>query len=140
MRCPRSALSIDFDHLTSLFLCFSAVFNSDINLAHNTHLRSLHLKIFHRDVDPLTWVITLLSQIISPYLVHITLEFQVEDVSLLNIIDWTQLENVFNQHRWSNLQELTFQWYGMYERSAVGAFIRAQFPVLESRGILCVQV
>jgi hypothetical protein len=114
------------------------VFNSDINLAHNTHLRSLHLKIFHRDVYPLTWVITLLSQIISPYVVRISLEFQVEDVSLLNIIDWTRLENVFNQHRWSNLQKLTFQWYGMYERSAVTAFIRAQFPVLESRGILCV--
>ena len=61
-----------------------------------------------------------------------------EDVSLLNIIDWTRLENVFNQHRWSNLQKLTFQWYEMFESSAVTAFIRAQFPVLESRGILCV--
>ena len=114
------------------------MFNNDINLAHNTHLRSLHLKMFHRYVYPLTWVITLLSQIISPYLAHISLEFQVEDVSLLNIIDWTRLENVFNQHRWSNLQTLTFYGYGMLERSAVTAFIRAQFPVLESRGILCV--
>jgi hypothetical protein len=84
----------------------SAVFSNDINLAHNTHLRSLHLKVFHRDVNPLTWVTTLLAQITSPYLVHMTLVFQVEDVSLLNTIDWTGLENVFNQQRWSNRQEL----------------------------------
>jgi hypothetical protein len=123
----------------------SAVFSNDINLAHNTRLRSLHLKVFDRDVkflNPLTWVITLLAQITSPYLVHMSLEFEVEDVLRLNTIDWTGLENVFKQQRWSNLQELTVNLYGLGlpERSAARAFIRAQFPVLESRGILCVFV
>jgi hypothetical protein len=128
------------------FFMLSAVFNfsNDINLAHNTHLRSLHLKIFNRDVNHLAWVITLLAQITSPYLVHMLLEV---DVSLLNTtgINWTGLKNVFNQQRWSNLQEFTVYYYGVYhdglpERSAARAFIRAQFPVLESRGILQVCV
>jgi hypothetical protein len=114
---------------------FSAVFSDDINLAHNTHLRSLHLKIFHRHPTPLTWVVTLLSQIISLYMVHMTLSFQVEDVSILNTIDWTQMENVFNQQRWPNLQNLTFFWYGLPENGLVGAFIRAHFPALESLGV-----
>jgi hypothetical protein len=123
----------------------SAVFSNNINLAHNTHLRSLHLKIFHRDVDPLTWVTMLLAQITSPYLVHMSLEFEVEDVSLLYDSDWTGLENMFNQQRWSNLQELTVYYYRLKPppsppeiSAATRAFIRAQFPVLESRGILCV--
>jgi hypothetical protein len=71
-----------------------------------------------------------------------SLEFQGDGVSFLNTIDsdWTGLEDVFNQERWSNLQELRVYLYGLGlpERSAARAFIRAQFPVLESRGILCV--
>jgi hypothetical protein len=115
----------------------SAVLNNDINLAHNTHLRSLHLSVsFHEDVNPPTWVIILLAKITSPYLVHMTLGFQVDDVSRLNIVDWTGLENVFR--RWSNLQELTVYCNGMPEGSPARAFIRAQLPVLESRGIICV--
>jgi hypothetical protein len=70
-----------------------------------------------------------------------SLEFQGDDISLLYIIDsdWTGLKDVFQQ-RWSNLQELRVYLYGLGlpERSAARAFIRAQFPVLESRGILCV--
>lgn len=120
------------------FFMLSAVFSDDINLAHNTHLCSLHLKIFHRDPTPLTWVITLLSQIISLHMLSMLLAFQVEDVSILNTINWTQMENVFNQQRWSNLQKLTFSWCGLPEiRSAVKAFIRAHLPALESCGILC---
>ena len=139
MRCRRSALSIYCNfHLTSLFYA-SAVFNNDINLAHNTRLRSFHLKIFHRHPTPLTWVITLLSQITSLYLVHILLEFQLEDLSLLSTIDWTQMESVFNQQRWPNLQKVKFFWYGLPDITsglAVRAFIKAHFPELESRGIL----
>jgi hypothetical protein len=127
------------------FLCFLKDSN-DINLAHNTHLRSLHLKVYVEPLLPLTWVITLLTQITSPYLVHMSLEFEEDDVSILNTIDWTGLEDVFNQQRWSNLQELTvysgwYQWYDLIlpERSAAREFIRAQFPVLESRGILCIR-
>jgi hypothetical protein len=116
----------------------SDVFSREINLAHNTHLRSFHLKMFHREVSPLTsqWVITLLDQITSPYLVEMSLEFQVEDISRLNIIDWTQLENVFNQQRWSNLEIFRVCWYGLPGDSGVRELIRAQLPVLESRGIL----
>jgi hypothetical protein len=48
---------------------------------------------------------------------------------------------IFTQ-RWSNLQELTVYLYGLGLpeglRSAAKAFTRVQFPVLESRGILCV--
>jgi hypothetical protein len=119
----------------------SAVFSNDINLVHNTHLRSLHLTVFHRYVNHLEWVITLLAQITSPYLVHMSLDFQVGDISLLYTIDWTGLENMFNQQRWSNLQELKVCWYGPGPPeiwAAIIPFIRAQFPVLESRGILCV--
>ena len=114
----------------------SAVFRKDINLAHNTHLRSFDLKMFHRDVNPITWVITLLSQINSPYLVEMCLVFQLDDDSLLNTIEWTQLADVFNQQQWSSLQELGVHWYGPAVKSAVNAFISAHFSALESRGIL----
>ena len=56
--------------------------------------------------------------------------------SLLNTINWTQLADVFNQQQWSNLRELRVQWCGDAEQSAVNSFIKAQFLVLESRGIL----
>ena len=116
----------------------SDVFSRDINLAHNTHLRVFQLKMFHREVYPLTcqWVITLLAQITPASLVEMWLEFQVEDISLLNIIDWTQLENVFNQQQWSNLEILRVCWYGLPRNSGVREFIKARFPVLEGRGIL----
>ena len=115
----------------------SAVFSNSINLAHNTHLRSLHLKIFHRHPTPLAWVITLFSQIISLSMERIYLTFQVEDASVLNTIDWTQMATVLNQQRWSNLQKVRFYWFGPPDaQSGVRAFIRAHFPALESRGIL----
>ena len=117
----------------------SAMFRKDINLAHNTHLRSFNLNIFHHDVSSLTWVITLLSQITSPYLVELCLGFLLDDDSLLNTIEWTQLAGVFNQQQWSSLQELRVHWYGHAAKLAVNAFIKAQFSVLESRGILRVE-
>ena len=79
-----------------------------INLAHNTHLRKFHLKFLYYDV---TWIITLLSQITSPYLVEMCLEFNVDYGSLPNAIDWTQLADVFNQQHWSNLLELRVLYY-----------------------------
>ena len=122
------------------FLSFSAVFRKDINLAHNTHLRFFHLKIIYYDGKPPTWVITLLSQITSPYLVEMCLEFPFafDDPSHLNTIDWTPLVDLFNQQQWSNLQELKVlgNTYRASERSAAVAFVKSQFSVLESRGIL----
>ena len=66
------------------------------------------------------------------------LEFHVDDASHLNTIDWTQLVDLFNQQQWSNLQELRVLCCRILasEISAVDAFIKSKFSVLESRGIL----
>ena len=118
------------------------MFSNDINLAYNTHLRSLSLNMFHCDSDeyPFTcqWVIALLAQMSSPYLEELCLYFYLEDISRLNIIDWTQLANLFNQQKWSNLDTLLICWEGLPEgsESTVSEFLKAQFPVLDSHGIL----
>ena len=118
------------------------MFSNDINLAYNTHLRYLSLTMFYCDSDeyPFTcqWVIALLAQISSPYLEVLCLYFYLEDISRLNIIDWTQLANLFNQEKWSNLDNLLICWEGLPEgsESTVSEFLKAQFPVLDSHGIL----
>ena len=118
------------------------MFSNDINLAYNTHLRSLSLSMFRCDSNeyPYTcqWVIALLAQVSSPYLEELYLYFYLEDITRLNIIDWTQLANLFNQQKWSNLSILLICWEGLPEgsESTVSEFLKAQFPVLDSHGIL----
>jgi hypothetical protein len=116
------------------------VLRNDISLAHNTHLRSIVLTILEGDgCYSRIWLFTLLSQIVSPHMVHVSLRFRLEDISALDTIDWTQIEQVFTQHQWTNLQMLTISCRVLSEIGEVDAgSIRARLPVLESRGVLCV--
>ena len=109
-----------------------------INLAHNTHLRSICLIIFWRHgPHSLKWLYTLLSQIVSPHMVHVSLEFELEDVAVLDTVDWAEMEHEFTRQRWASLQKLTLSWWGPTEiRPAVQESIRARLPTLKSSGIL----
>jgi hypothetical protein len=115
------------------------VLASDIDLVHNTHLRSISMKIFHNFPYSMNWLSTLLSQVVSPHVVRVSLQFGLSDVSVLGYVDWAQLELMFTHQPWNNLQKLTMDSYGPNEISSeVVASIRARLPVLESRGILCI--
>ena len=114
------------------------MFRNDIDLAHNTHLRSITLQIFWGyPPASMEWLFTLLSQIVSSHMVHVTFIFQVEDAAVLDNVIWTQIEDVFTQQRWANLQKLTLSWFSSESiRPAVRELIWARLPKLESRGIL----
>ena len=114
------------------------MFRNDINLAHNTRLRSITLQIFWRyPPASMEWLFTLLSQIVSSHMVHVSFIFQVEDIYVLDSVIWTQIEDVFTQERWANLQKLALSWFGpSLIRPRVRELIWARLPKLESRGIL----
>jgi hypothetical protein len=71
---------------------------------------------------------------------YVTLRFKLGRTSALDMVDWSQVEQVFTQQRWVNLQKLIISWYGSDDiRPAVGALIRARLPILARRGVLDVQ-
>jgi hypothetical protein len=87
----------------------------------------------------MNWLFTLLSQVVSPHVLRVSLRFGcgLSDVSVLDYLDWAQIEYMFTQQQWNNLQKLTMVSYCATEiPSEVVASIRARLPVLESRGIL----
>jgi hypothetical protein len=117
----------------------TAVFRNDIDFTHNTHLRSIRLGIFYYSRRSMNWLLTLLSDIVSPHVVHVLLRVQLGHVSALDQVDWAQIELVFTQERWKNLQKLTVEWYSPTGiPSEVEASIKACLPVLESRGKLAI--
>jgi hypothetical protein len=106
----------------------------DINLAHNTCLRRLRLVICrdHRLAGSMECVFTLLSQIISPQMDRVSLEFSFDS---LDGVDWARMERILTEQRWANLQKLL-----LFRRPRMRTedvqLIRSRLPVLESRGVV----
>jgi hypothetical protein len=109
-----------------------------INLAHNTHLRYIHVKILGiYGSGSMKWLTALFSQVLSPHVVHISLSFQLADISTLGVVDWAEIEREFTRPRWTNLQKLSLSWHGPCEIiSPAMEAIMTHLPLLESRGVL----
>ena len=111
-----------------------------INLAHNTHLRNVHVKIFGLyDAGSMKWLTTLFSQVLSPHVVHISLSFRLADISTLGGVDWAKIEREFTRPRWTSLRKLASSWHGASDEITSPAMeaITTHLPLLESRGVLC---
>jgi hypothetical protein len=129
-------------HLPANFYVISSSYISvvlRINLAHNTHLRYIHVKIFGLyGTGSMKWLTALFSQVLSPHVVHISLSFQLADISTLGIVDWAEIEREFTRPRWTNLRKLALSWHGPCEIiSPAMEAIMTHLPLLESRGVLC---
>jgi hypothetical protein len=118
----------------------TAILENDIDFAHNNHLRSVELGCgpFSPQHPPPNWLFTIFSQLISPNLEHIRLQFGPRISSTgLDGIDWARMERVFTQPLFSNLKTLKlYVWAEPQVRSVAVELIRAQMPILEGRGIL----
>lgn len=83
------------------------------------------------------WIFTLLSQITSSQLEHISLRLQVKAVSDLDTVDWDQIEHICTQ--WSGLQKLTISLHGPVDIVPIAELIKARLPVLNNCGLLYVR-
>jgi hypothetical protein len=116
-----------------------AAFADDLNLTHNTNLRYICLDcgwLNHSSPYPHDWLFALFSQVISP-LEHVRLEFHIEVIADLDVVDWTRIEREFTQQRWANLQKFTIQLWGTLDHRSEGyESIKLRLPVLDGRGVL----
>ena len=136
-------LSIPF--FGGFFFLKTDVFTHDINLAHNTHLRSISLDcgFVNRGLnDPMDWVFTAFSRIISPHLEHVLLQLHIEDVANLDVVDWARIDHITKQQPWAaHLQRLTIHLSGpLAIRSEACRSVGSRLPLLNGCGILSVEM
>jgi hypothetical protein len=110
----------NFYHAASPFI---TVQPNDINLTHNTHLRHISLDLYWHEAVESEAAFTLLSQIISPLVDHVSLGFP----DFCNT-DWARLDGLLTQQRWANLQRLSVRRFPPIPGWC--------FPILESRGVV----
>jgi hypothetical protein len=112
----------------------------DINLAHNTNLRSIELGYGMIALHPPRLIAALTYQIICRNLEHLTMSFALYSIADLDIVDWLQMEDLFNKKQWPNLRKLKIALYTNLETIPVAIkSIRDRLPVLEARGFLEVE-
>jgi hypothetical protein len=109
-----------------IFVPASAHTQRKINLAHNTHLRHIALRMYWGT----TWAFTLLSQITSPLVDHVSLTIRDSCV-----VDWAQLDSLLTQQRWANLHRLSVRRIPVMPPEAA-KLIRSRLSILESRGVV----
>jgi hypothetical protein len=89
--------------------------------------------IDHR--GPVEWVFTLLSQITSPPVEHVSLVIFEPTLSNLGAVDWARVDHLLTQQRWANLQRLSVRSICDMPLVAIES-IRSRLPILESRGVV----
>jgi len=113
------------------------ILENDINLAHNTNLRSIELNCDEIFLYPPRFLVALVYQVISPHLTHITMHFTLYGIADLDTVDWLQIQSLFTQKQRPNLRRLQIFLTVQPEiRSAAARSIRDRLPVLEARGVL----
>jgi|ERR1700722_7444855 len=110
---------------------------NDINLAHNTNLRSIELDCGVISLRPPRLLVALMYQIISRNLERLTMHFTLHGVADLDTVDWLRIEDLFTKKQWPNLRMLRILLYASPETSLVAIrSVRDRLPVLEARGFL----
>ena len=122
-----------------LSLTFRSTNNSagvleNINLAHNTNLRSIELDYGAIYLYPLRQMLTLVNQVIPLHLEHITM--RVYAIMNSHCVNWSQVEDLFTSNQWPHLRRLTIVLYGPQTTSGTIRAIRAHLPILDVLGFL----
>jgi hypothetical protein len=114
-------------------LDFKALVEKDIDLAHNTNLRSIML-------PSMDWMFTLLPQITSPHVEYVSLTIHhMFTVSHLDEVDWSSMERLLTRPQWASLQQFKirlFPYHTLPFTSEVRESVKHRMPILESRGVV----
>lgn len=122
--------------------CLSDAFCRDVDLGHNTELRSINFNFLAiytiysgREHDGIH-VPLILAQITSPSIQKVTISVSMDATDNLDVLDWSTINGILERPNYSRLQKLEISGVRREFLDETKTWIKSRLPKCSARGVV----